>query len=180
MPKLSWVFDWAETIVVALLLALVIRAFFLQVFWIPSESMLPTLAINDRIVVNKVIYQFRAPNRFDVVVFRQIPEIGPGKKDLIKRLVAFSGEKFQIKNGVIYVNDQPIKENHPLNEDFANYGPITIPQDSYFVMGDNRPASFDSRFWKDLDGNLKFLPKRNMIGQAFLVIWPLNKLGLIP
>ncbi|MBU0630027.1 MAG: signal peptidase I [Candidatus Margulisbacteria bacterium] len=180
MPRLNhWAFDWLETIVVALLLALVIRAFFLQVFWIPSESMVPSLDIGDRIVVNKVIYHFRQPRRFEVVVFRQTPEVGPGKKDLIKRLVGLPGEKLQIKNGVIFINDQPVAEKHPKNEDFANFGPVNIPQEHCFVMGDNRAASFDSRYWKDSSGTLKFLPMKNLIGQAICLIWPLNKIGLI-
>ncbi|MFA6170157.1 MAG: signal peptidase I [Candidatus Margulisiibacteriota bacterium] len=179
MPKLNWVFDWAETIIVALLLALVIRAFFLQVFWIPSESMLPGLAISDRIAVNKVIYHFRPPQRFDIVVFRSVPEISVDKKDLIKRLIGLPGEKLELKKGVVYINDKPLAETHPLNNEYNNlsdmpatFGPITIPNDRYFVMGDNRPNSYDSRYWQSL-------PKRNLIGQAFLLIWPLNKIGLI-
>jgi len=88
VPRLKhWIFDWAETIVVALVLALIIRAFFLQVFWIPSGSMEPTLDISDRIVVNKVAYYFCPPARLEVVVFRQVAPADVPKKDLIKRLV---------------------------------------------------------------------------------------------
>ena len=173
MPRLKhWVFDWAETIVVALVLALIIRAFFLQVFWIPSGSMEPTLEINDRIVVNKVIYHFREPKRLEIVVFRQVPLFDQSKKDLIKRLVGLPGERLQVKRGVILINGKPVEEKHPLNQDYANFGPVTIPPDSYFVMGDNRPASADSRYWG-------FLPKKNLIGPAFLRLWPLTKFGLI-
>ena len=173
MPRLKhWVFDWAETIVVALVLALIIRAFFLQVFWIPSGSMEPTLEINDRIVVNKVIYNFREPKRLEIVVFRQVPLFDQSKKDLIKRLVGLPGERLQVKRGVILINGKPVEEKHPLNQDYANFGPVTIPPDSYFVMGDNRPASADSRYWG-------FLPKKNLIGPAFLRLWPLTKFGLI-
>jgi signal peptidase I len=167
-----WFFDWLETIVVALVLALIIRAFFLQVFWIPSGSMEPTLDINDRIVVNKVSYHFRQPQRLEVVVFRGVPAMGEQKKDLIKRLVGLPGEKLEVKDGKIYINDRLIDEQHTLNEDFANFGPVNIPADSFFVMGDNRPASADSRYWG-------FLPKQNLIGPAFLRIWPLSKFGLI-
>jgi len=175
VPRLKhWLFDWAETIVVALVLALIIRAFFLQVFWIPSGSMEPTLDINDRIVVNKVPYHFRLPRRLEVVVFRQVqPEGFTGeKKDLIKRLVGLPGETLEVKNGVIFINGSPIQEKHTGNQDFANFGPVTIPPDSFFVMGDNRPESADSRYWG-------FLPKKNLIGPAFLRIWPLFKFGLI-
>jgi signal peptidase I len=184
----GWLFDWIETIVVALVLALIIRAFFLQVFWIPSGSMEPTLDISDRIVVNKVIYNFRPPKRFEVLVFRQVQtEAGQEKRDLIKRLIGLPGEKLKIKDGVVYISNTAHKdksgaiqddyialtEKHSMNRDFANYGPVTIPQNSFFMMGDNRPASADSRYWG-------FLPKKNLIGQAFLRIWPLTRLSLIP
>ena len=174
MPRLRhWIFDWAETIVVALILALIIRAFFLQVFWIPSGSMEPSLDISDRIVVNKVRYYFRPPQRQEVVVFRQVGSIDETKKDLIKRLMGLPGETLQVKNGIIYTNGKAVVEKHPMNQDFANFGPVTIPADAYFVMGDNRPASADSRYWG-------FLPRKNIIGQAFLRIWPITKFGLIP
>ncbi|MFA6548888.1 MAG: signal peptidase I [Candidatus Margulisiibacteriota bacterium] len=168
----SWLFDWAETIIVAFVMALIIRAFFLQVFWIPSSSMEPTLDIKDRIVVNKVLYHFRSPRRQEIIVFRQVAPEGTPKKDLVKRLMGMPGEILQIKKGVVYINDNPVPETHAMNPDFANFGPVTIPSDSYFVLGDNRPGSADSRYWG-------FLPKKNVIGPAFLIIWPLNKLGLI-
>jgi signal peptidase I len=173
LRRASWIFDWAETIVVALILALIIRAFFLQVFWIPSGSMEPSLDISDRIVVNKVLYYFRPPQRQEVVVFRQVGSIDETKKDLIKRLMGLPGETLQVKNGIIYINGKAVVEKHPMNQDFANFGPVTIPADAYFVMGDNRPASADSRYWG-------FLPRKNIIGQAFLRIWPITKFGLIP
>lgn len=168
-----WFFDWAETIVVAFILALIIRAFFLQVFWIPSGSMEPSLDIKDRIVVNKFIYHFRDPQRQEVLVFRQVaPESYP-KRDLIKRIMGLPGEKLEVKQGIIYINDKPVEEKHPLNQDYADFGPVNIPSDSYFVMGDNRPASADSRYWG-------FLPRKYVIGLAFLRIWPLDRLSLIP
>lgn len=173
MPRLKhWLFDWAETIIVALILALIIRAFFLQVFWIPSGSMEPTLDIGDRIVVNKVAFHFRQPKRSEVLVFRQVSSFA-GKKDLIKRLVGLPGETFEVKDGIIHINGSPLQEKHPMNQDYADFGPVTIPADSYFVMGDNRPASADSRVWG-------FLPRKNIIGPAFIRIWPLTKFGLIP
>ena len=173
VPRLKhWLFDWAETIVVALILALIIRAFFLQVFWIPSGSMEPTLDIGDRIVVNKVPYHFREPKRMEILVFRQVSSYAGQKKDLIKRLVGLPGETLEVRDGIVSINGAPLEEKHPLFQDFADFGPVTIPADSYFVMGDNRPASADSRYWG-------FLPKKNVIGPAFLRIWPLTKFGLI-
>lgn len=168
-----WLFDWAETIVVAFILALIIRAFFIQVFWIPSSSMEPTLYIHDRIVVNKVSYHFREPRRQEVVVFRQVAPEGSPKRDIIKRIMGLPGEELEIKDGMVYINREAIEEKHPMNQDFADFGPIVVPPDAYFVMGDNRPASLDSRYWG-------FLPKENLIGPAFIRIWPLTKFSFIP
>jgi len=181
VPRLNhWLFDWGETIVVALILALIIRAFFLQVFWIPSGSMEPTFDIGDRIVVNKVVYNFRRPQRLEVIVFRAVPSMSEAKKDLIKRVIGLPGEKLEVKKGEVYVNDKLLKEAHPLYNNYydlnslpAVFGPVQIPVDSYFVMGDNRPASADSRYWGSL-------PKKNIIGKAFLRIWPLTEFGSIP
>jgi len=167
-----WFLDWLETIVVAFILALVIRAFFFQVFWIPSGSMLPTLGINDRIVVNKAVYHFREPRRQEVVVFRQVAPPAEPKRDLVKRIMGLPGETFELKNGAVYINDKPIEEKHSYNRDFANFGPLKIPPDSYFVLGDNRAASADSRYWG-------FLPRKNMIGPVFMKIWPVNKINLM-
>jgi signal peptidase I len=168
-----WLFDWTETILVAFILALVIRAFFVQVFWIPSSSMEPTLDIQDRIIVNKVTYHFREPRRQEVVVFREVAPEGSPKRDIIKRVMGLSGEVLQVKDGVIFIDGKKVLESHPMHNDFADFGPVAIPEDHYFVMGDNRPASADSRFWG-------FLPKENLIGPAILRIWPISKLGLIP
>jgi signal peptidase I len=168
-----WLFDWLETIVVAFVMALVIRAFFFQVFWIPSSSMEPTLDIKDRIIVNKVSYYFREPRRQEVIVFRQVAPEGAPKRDLIKRLIGLPGETLEIKDGVIYINGNPLEEKHPMNQDYANFGPLVVPPDAYFVMGDNRPASADSRYWG-------FLPKENVIGPAFLCIWPFSRFSPVP
>ncbi|MBI5701539.1 signal peptidase I [Candidatus Saganbacteria bacterium] len=212
----KWLREWAETLIVAFLMAIVIRAFFIQVFWIPSGSMEPTLNINDRIIVNKLAYgvqnplfesfkersflyiipnplfsrpiflsdkQYfldfhRGPKRFDIVVFK-LYDRELNRKDLIKRVIGMPGEKWEIKQGIVYINDKPLKETHQMFNDYydlktmpATFGPKIIPNDSYFVMGDNRPNSADSRYWG-------FLPKSQLVGPAFLRIWPLWQFGLI-
>lgn len=132
----------------------------------------PTLDIRDRLVVNKVAYHFREPRRFEIVVFRQVEGgLYGGKNDLIKRVIGLPGDTIELKEGIVYVNGSQLFENHPLNRDYMDFGPVTVPPDAYFMMGDNRPESADSRYWG-------FLPKANLIGPALLRIWPLNRLKL--
>ncbi|MGE5197670.1 MAG: signal peptidase I, partial [Deltaproteobacteria bacterium] len=155
--------EWVESIVVAFLLAMVIRTFLVQAFKIPTGSMRPTLLEGDLILVNKFIYgakipltdlrlpAIRQPQRGDVVVF--IYPDDP-KKDFIKRMVAVEGESVEIKNGTIYVDNQPLLSPLFSQRYYYNRGPygaenekITVPKDSFFVMGDNSASSQDSRYW---------------------------------
>ncbi len=186
--KKSVVRDWVESIIVAFLLAVVIRAFIVQAFKIPTGSMRPTLLEGDLILVNKFIYgakipftQLRLPSfaplkRGDVVVFIY-PE--DRKKDFIKRLIAFPGEALEIKNGTIYINDKPLLDQVFSQRYYYNRGDlagegkkIIIPKDNYFVLGDNSASSKDSRYWG-------FVPRKNIIGKAMLIYWPLNRLRII-
>jgi signal peptidase I len=179
----SQVREYAEALLVALLLALVIRTFVVQAFKIPSGSMLPTLQIGDHILVNKFVYgprlevpltQFslgqlpglRKPKPGDVVVF-----IWPKdrSKDFIKRVVAVEGETIDIRNRQVYVDGQPRDDPHSSwatarigpNE---HYGPFTVPAGHVFVMGDNRDQSYDSRFWGPV-------PIGDIKGQALIIYW---------
>lgn len=167
------IWEWVETIVVALVLALIIRTFIVQVFYIPSGSMEPTLGIRDRIIVNKFIYRFREPKREEIIVFKYPAKPGEKRRDFIKRIMGLPRETLEIKDGVVFINGSPISENHPMNRDHAYFGPVKIPESHYFVMGDNRPNSADSRVWG-------YLPKGNIVGLAFLRIWPIFKFGPIP
>lgn len=181
--------EWAESIVIALILALIIRAFVVQAFKIPSGSMIPTFEIGDRIFVNKFVYgsripftdirlpQIKQPQRGDIIVFIS-PETP--KKDFVKRLIAMEGETVEIKNGRILINgkeiDSPVsvRSNYYYNRgDFGAEGKaVTVPMGYYFTLGDNSANSRDSRYWG-------FIPKRNIIGKAFMVYWPLQRIRLI-
>ena len=165
--------EWSEAIAVALVLTLIIRAFIVQAYKIPSGSMLPTLQLGDKLFVNKFLYRFREPKRWEIIVFKSPEE---PKKDFIKRLIGTEGETVEIRDGVIFVNGQPqnpppeIKGNFYYNQEpFAAPGQkIIVPDDSYFVLGDNSLSSRDSRYWG-------FVPKKNLVGKAFLRWWPLRR-----
>jgi len=169
--------EWVEPIIIAVILALIIRTFVVQAFKIPTGSMRTTLMEGDRILVNKFIYRFTQPKRGDVIVFIS-PE--DKKKDFIKRLVGLPGETIQISNGSILVNNKPAEENSVLRKlyyynrgDFGVEGQsITVPNDAYYALGDNSASSRDSRYWG-------FMPKKYLLGKAFLIYWPPNRVGII-
>lgn len=188
LKKKSVLRDWIESIIIAFLLAMVIRTFVVQAFKIPTGSMRMTLQEGDLILVNKFIYgakvpffnfylpAVREPKRGDVMVF-VYPE--DKKKDFIKRLVGLPGETVEIKGGSIYINDKPaddpiFKQIYYYNRgDFAAEGQkIIVPKDSYFVLGDNSVSSKDSRYWG-------FVPKNNLLGQAMVIYWPIHRIRKI-
>jgi signal peptidase I len=158
--------EYAEAIIIALIAALIIRAYVIQAFKIPSGSMIPTLLIGDHILVNKFLYGttipfsdkrvlvFKKPERGDIIVFKYPKN---PKKDFIKRVVATEGDKIESKNKVIYINGNRINEPYAQHTDNTmlphgigsrdNFGPVTVPENKFFVMGDNRDQSHDSRFW---------------------------------
>jgi signal peptidase I len=179
--KLLW--EYVEAIVTALLLALLIRAYVIQAFKIPSGSMIPTLLIGDHILVNKFIYGTkipftdkkvlicREPKKGDIIVFKY-PE-NP-KKDFIKRVIATGGDVIEEHNKVIYINGQPITEPYTRHFDSNlrsggfdprdNFNPKVVPQDKVFVMGDNRDQSYDSRYWG-------FVDLHDIRGKALIIYW---------
>jgi signal peptidase I len=186
--KKSVVRDWVESILVAFVLAMFIRTFIVQAFKIPTGSMRPTLLAGDIILVNKFVYgtkipftkykvaKLRPPKRGDVVVFI-FPE--DPKKDFIKRMVGLPGDMVELKNGTIYVNDQPLvdygfSQRYYYNRgDFAQEGrKIAVPAGNYFVLGDNSASSQDSRYWG-------FVPEKNILGEAMVIYWPPQRIRII-
>ncbi len=171
--KRSVVREYVEAILIAVLLALLIRTFVVQAFKIPSGSMIPTLLVGDHILVNKFIYRFRDPARGDVVVFKYPVE---EHRDFIKRVIAVGGEEIYIKDRQVFINCQPpaptcqpIKESWAYYEDRMSpgaepYGPKQVPAGQYFVMGDNRHNSQDSRWWG-------YVKQEKIKGQAFIIYW---------
>lgn len=175
--------EYTEAIIIAVVLALFIRTFVIQAFKIPSGSMLPTLQIGDHLLVNKFLYGIKVPftgtlmipikdpKHGDVVVFR-FPE--DRKVDYIKRVIGVPGDKIEIKNKSLVINGTKIEDPHghftsaeSLPAGMSpkdNFGPITVPQDKIFVMGDNRDNSYDSRFWGYVD-------QSDVLGKAIIIYW---------
>lgn len=181
--------EWIEAIIFAAFLAFcVIRPFIVQAFKIPTGSMRSSLLEGDRILVNKFIYGakipftdfrlpgFKKPQRGDVIVFIY-PE--DKSRDFIKRLVAFGGETVEIIKGTIYINDKPLDNPLFSQRYYYNRGSlgdegikVVVPKGHYYVLGDNSASSRDSRYWG-------FVPEKNILGQAFLIYWPLNRIRII-
>lgn len=188
----SWFGELARTVVLSIVLALGIRTFVAEARWIPSGSMEPTLNGTpdqwkaDKIIVDKLKYRFSQPQRGDIVVFSptQTLQNEQYKDAFIKRIVALPGEKVQLKDGQVYINNQPLKELSYLSSEQRTEIDVctsatqqaylaqtqTIPPDSYLVLGDNRHSSYDSRCWG-------VVPRENIIGRAVLRFWPLNNIG---
>ncbi len=191
--KTSFLVELPILVLVALVVAVLIKTFLVQAFWIPSGSMIHTLEINDRVLVNKLSYLLGDPERGDVVVFdppfgvedetepllqaivRNIAEsLGlqtPAVEDLIKRVVAVGGEELEIKENQVLVDGVPIDEPY-LDESvlMPDFGPVQVPAGSVFVMGDNRPRSQDSRRFGSIETD-------SIVGRAFVRVWPFDRWG---
>lgn len=170
-PENPWL-EIAKTIVTAAFLAFGIRTFVAEARYIPSSSMEPTLEINDRLIIEKISYHFREPERGDVVVFSPTETLKEQhfNEAFIKRVIGLPGETVAVRNGRVYVNDKPLAENYIAEKPNYNYGPRKVPPGQYLVLGDNRNNSYDSHYWG-------FVPKENIIGRAVVRFWPFNRLG---
>jgi signal peptidase I len=148
-----------------------VRPFVVEAFYIPTESMVPTLEVGDRVFVNKFVYRFAGPERGDVVVFKSVED---GEEELIKRVVGVPGDEVMVRNGVLFVNDQRWEESYVNGElrDGSFFGPMTVPEGKVFVMGDNRGNSRDSRFFGPVS-------MENIEGKAFVIFWPPSHVGLL-
>jgi len=148
-----------------------VRPFVMEAFWIPSGSMIPTLEVGDRVLVNKFIYRFTDPERGDIIVFESVDRTN---EDLIKRVVGLPGDEIAVRSGKLYVNGEPQKEPYTNKKlpDRSFFAKTTIPKDHVFVMGDNRGNSADSRVFGPL-------PEKNIEGEAFLRFWPPDRIGLL-
>jgi signal peptidase I len=177
-PQLKAENPWVEalkTIALSAVLAFGIRSFVAEARYIPSGSMLPTLQINDRLIIDKISYNFRNPDRGDIIVFNPTDTLKQQnfKDAFIKRLIGLPGDKVEVKEGRVYVNNQPLNQENYI-EDKPNYtfGPVTVPPNQFLVLGDNRNNSYDSHYWG-------FVPRDRIIGRAVVRFWPPNRVGEI-
>ncbi len=173
--------EWLIILAIVLVCTVVLRTFVVQSYSIPSLSMAPTLQIGDRIIVDKLSYRFGSVHRGDIVVFARPPLEDQDYADLVKRVIGLPGETISARNGHVYINGKlphepwlppgPQSFTGPLpgdpNEQFNMPGPVKIPQGEYYVMGDNRINSEDSRFFGPI-------PKSLIVGRAVAVAWPLS------
>jgi signal peptidase I len=177
-PRRRWrrtILEWLGVIGGGIAIALLVEAFLIQAFWIPSPSMEPTLEVGDRVLVNKLSYKFHDINRGDVVVFERPPGASTGQngeiKDLIKRVIAVGGDTIEAKEGEVYVNGERVDENYLEPGTPTDNLPLkTIPDGHLFVMGDNRTNSEDSRIFGPIDEDA-------IVGRAFIRVLPITDIG---
>jgi len=170
-------FEWIKALLIALVVVVLIRWLAFNPFIVDGESMQPNFHNGEKMIVNKLIYEFRQPERGEVIVF-----LAPEGKDYIKRVIGLPGERVMVKQDEVLINGQPIAEpyiqdeldfaaaedRYYNNRMFAITDEVTVPKDSLFVLGDNRSFSKDSRF-----PDVGFVPLDNVVGRADLVYWPL-------
>jgi signal peptidase I len=165
--------EWVLLIAGALAIALIVKAFLFQAFYIPSASMDPTLKINDRVLVNKLSYKLHDVHRGDIVVFEKPPNEASNIKDLVKRVIALPGESVEGRGGHVWVNGRELDESYLRDSVTTSRFPKRKVPDGYvWVMGDNRPDSQDSRFF----GPIK---ESSIVGRVFVRIWPVTRLGFL-
>jgi signal peptidase I len=165
--------EWVLLIGAALVIALVIKTFLFQAFYIPSESMVPTLKIHDRVLVNKLSYKLHPVHRSDIVVFTKPKGELSNIKDLVKRVIALPGETVEGRDGHVYVDGKQLNEPYlPKGTDTQGFTARPIPANAVWVMGDNRGQSEDSRVFGPI-------PKSSIVGRVFVRIWPVTRLGFL-
>jgi len=163
------IISWVLTIVVAVVVAYLITHVIIVNAKVPSGSMENTIMTGDRIVANRMSYWFSEPQRFDIVVF---PFPDDEKQLFVKRIIGLPGETVEVINGAVYINGEPIDDSKYLKEPMmGSFGPFVVPDGCYFMMGDNRNDSNDSRFWIN-----KFVSGKKILGKAFLEYYPQIKL----
>jgi signal peptidase I len=168
--KLIW--EIIKIVAIALILSWILRKYVVEARVIPTGSMLPTIQLQDRVIVDKFFFKyFDHIREGDIIVFRP-PPTAHATEDFIKRVIGLPGDTIEVKNHIVFVNGKALNESYLQEQPNENYGPVTVPQNSLFVMGDNRNNSADSREWG-------FLPIENVSGRTLFRYWPINHIGAL-
>lgn len=173
-PKstMRFLFELVEIMLIAFALSWVLRTYVIEARKVPTGSMLPTIQLEDRVIVDKFFFKrIDKISHGDIIVFHPPPS-AHATEDFIKRVVGLAGDKLEIRNRTTYINDQPLYEPYVLEKSKNDFGPIVIPADTVFVMGDNRNNSADSREWG-------FLPVQNITGRSLFRYWPMDQIGAL-
>jgi signal peptidase I len=172
-PRSRVIIEWAVIVLVAFLVSLIIRTYVFETYYVPSPSMVPTLQIGDRIIVDKLSVDWGTIHTGDIVVFKAPKKVavvcGDAVADLVKRVIGLPGEHLSSKGNTIYINGKALKENWPHTEPLGGaIKPITLKAGQYFMMGDYHAPSCDSRMWGTV-------PRSSIIGKVFLRVWPVTR-----
>jgi signal peptidase I len=167
----SQVRELLETVGSAVLIAAFIMIFIARAYTVNGDSMLPTLQHGERLLVDKISYRFVEPSRGEIIVFKNPSDTS---EQFVKRVIGLPGDKVAITQGVVYINDQPIEENYTFAPARVGFASQVVPEGTYFVLGDNRNNSEDSRF-----GRVGFLPCNLVVGRAIWRYWPLTQMDII-
>ncbi|WP_425804855.1 signal peptidase I [Desulfitobacterium sp. Sab5] len=159
-----------KIVVFAFIFSFGLRATVVDARVVPTPSMLPTIQVEDRLLVDKISYKFTDINRGDVVVFQAPSNVDKRRVDYVKRVIGLPGEKIEIRDGKAFINGSELNEPYIMEEPNYTYGPIIVPKETYFVMGDNRNNSNDSHYWG-------VLSKKNIEGKVLIRYWPLDHFG---
>ncbi len=161
-----------KILIFALVLSWGLRSTVVEAAYIPTPSMLPTIQLMDRVVIDKLYYKFSGIQRGDIIVFHPPKKVDSSGDYWIKRVIALPGDQVLIKDGKVFVNDRQLSEPYEPEEPNYTYGPLVIPKDSYFLLGDNRNNSLDSHYWG-------VLPAKDIVGRALFRYWPLQRFGTL-
>lgn len=168
IKKSNFLKEFILPIIIAILFVVLIRHFIIGIYYIPSGSMIPTLNLNDQVIVTKLSYKIHDPERGDIIVFKYPVNERNGlkKQEYVKRVIGLPGDILEIKNNKVYINNTQLSEPYLAKDtDMPDYGPVKIPDQQYFMMGDNRNHSNDSRYWGMVE-------RKYLIGKAQLIYFP--------
>lgn len=161
--------EWVQSALIAVILAFIIKMFLFDFVMVQGSSMFPTLEEGDRLIVNKIGYLIGEPDYGDIVILSYTDSI-----EYVKRVIAKGGDTIAIKDMVVYLNGEPLDENYINTDPYEDFAEVTVPEGKYFVMGDNRANSSDSRYQ-----SLGFVDEDDIDGKVFFRLWPFNKIGFV-